>query len=71
MEKKFALTEPTGSYFVNPSYQSWDFTKDVKKATTFETLKEATEMKEILERAVYSTYWDYDDIIPQPSIVEV
>lgn len=68
---RFVLTEPTGKYFLNPSYERWDFTDDVEKATTFESFEKANEMKEIIERAVAVTYWDWSDIVPFPKIKEI
>ena len=67
----FVLTEPTGKYFVNPSYERWDFTDNIEEATKFERFEEANEMKEIIDRAVFATYWDWSDIEPCPSIKEV
>ncbi len=68
---EFALVEPTGKYFVNPSYTKWSFTPNESEATKFNTLAEANEMKEIIQRAIGGTYWDYDDIIPFPKIKEI
>lgn len=67
----FVLVEPTGKYFVNPSYSSWDFTDNVNNATKFSTHDEAVEVKETIERAIGVTYWDWSDIIPFPTIKEL
>ncbi|QOV08311.1 hypothetical protein Kirov_112 [Bacillus phage Kirov] len=58
-------------YFLNPTYWSWSFTKDSDKATKFETLEEANDMKETIERAVASTFWDYDEDPPFPVVIKV
>lgn len=70
-EKQYVITEPTGSYFLDPSYESWNFTKDIEEATKFNSLEEAEEMKDILDKAVCRTYWDSDDIVPFPTIKKV
>lgn len=67
----YALQAPGGSYFVNPSYSGWDFTKDPALATTFATEAIANDKKLEIDRAVGATYWDYDDIIPFPKVVTV
>ena len=51
-----------------PPIEEWSFTDDVNMATKFNSLEKAKEMKDIIERAVSSTFWDYDDIIQYPKI---
>ena len=65
------ITKECKSYFVDPSYQGWGLTKDLEKATTFDTREEADKVCEAVERAVCSTYWDYSDIEPFPEVVEL
>jgi hypothetical protein len=50
MVKKYVLVEPSGLYFVNPSFWSWGLTKDIHKATTFNSYIEAKNKKEEIEK---------------------
>lgn len=67
----YVIKEPTGCYFVEPSRISWDLTENINKATQFDTLKEVNKAKKMLDSAIGGTYWDYDDIIPYPTVVEL
>lgn len=58
-------------YFKNASYTSWDFTEDISLADSFSTIEEANDMRDTLNRAIGSTYWDYSDILPEPRVVEL
>lgn len=68
---KYVLVAPKGSYFVNPSFFSWDFTQDPEKATKFDSLERAEYAKDAVERGIASCSWSYDDELPFPTIKEV
>lgn len=68
---KLVLVEPSGKYFKDPSFERWELTKDIQLATIFYSWREATKMKETIERAILHTYWDFSDIIPYPEIKEI
>ena len=69
MKDRYALREPSGEYFKLWGNIGWEFTDDINSATQFKGLKKAKKMKNIVSIMVLETYWDYDDIIPRPTIV--
>lgn len=68
---KYVLVAPKGHYFVDPSFFSWDFTTDIKKATKYNTRAEAEAKLDAVNRAVACTHWGYSDDVPFPTIKEV
>ncbi|MMZ43606.1 hypothetical protein D1872_51680 [compost metagenome] len=58
-------------YYKNPSFRSWELVDSSDQATTFETMKEAMEMKDTVNHAISLTFWDYDDIVPSATVEEV
>lgn len=62
----FVLLEQNSgtNYFVEPSFEGWKLTKDIEKATVFNSQETAEKMKETINRASVTTYWDWNDIQP-------
>lgn len=58
-----------GKYFKDSNYDGWDFTTDASESDLFIDFESAQEHAETLERAILVTYWDYDDIPPQPKVI--
>jgi hypothetical protein len=56
------------NYFVNPTLWSWDFTKDKSKATVFDSLEIANNVVDNVNFAIYTTFWDWDDIVPEAEV---
>lgn len=50
---------------------SWGSDVEKDKAMTYDTLEEAKNIVEDVNKAVARTYWDYEDIPPQPVIEEL
>ena len=72
MTKQYVLYDSAGfSYFLNPSFESWDFTKEKEKATVFSSYEEASKVKDAVRTATFMTYWDWSDIPPAPVIQEL
>lgn len=50
---------------------SWGSDVEKDKAMTYDTLEEAKNIVEDVNKAVARTYWDFEDIPPQPVIEEL
>lgn len=66
----YVLGTKEKSFFVNPSSDSWGLDKSVHKATIFKELSDAVKVCEAVDRAVCTTYWSWDDIVPHPYVYE-
>lgn len=69
MTKYVLKNKPGISYFVNPSYDSWQFTQDINKATSFDSLEEAERVARAVNAGSDHTFWEWDETPPEAIVI--
>jgi len=68
--RKYVLKDKSDAiYFVDPSYASWDFTKNIHEATTFDTLEEAKRVARAVNVGSLHTFWEWDETPPKAVVL--